>query len=405
MKKNIFLLFAACLLSVGQAMADNRVTVNDVNVPQGGQATIEIGCEFDTEYTGFQLELTLPAGLSLLTDDEGYPVIDKAFDTNHVLTGNLLPSNGNYRFTCRSMDNISIPSSGALFRVTMMADASLAFGTSLPASITACEFTRTSDSQGENLSDVDFTISITESRTILDEASDEMPEAEENANVRVNRTIKANEWSTICLPFDMTETQVKAAFGVDVRLGDADSYKTTEDDAGNVVGINIKFNNVTAIEANHPYIIKVSKDITSFDVDGVDVAPAERERNRRKSLGTGSYFVGNYVNQTEVPEFCLFLSGNKFWYSIGDTQMKAFRGYFDLKDVLTSVEDTYSSRIAMSFSNEETSIAKIEDGKMEMDDCVFDLQGRRMESSMFNSQSSIQKNGVYIVNGKKYVNR
>ena len=65
MKKNIFLLFAACLLSMGQAMADNRVTVNDVYVPQGGQATIEIGASFETEYTAFELQIALPEGLSL----------------------------------------------------------------------------------------------------------------------------------------------------------------------------------------------------------------------------------------------------------------------------------------------------------------------------------------------------
>ena len=34
---------------------------------------------------------------------------------------------------------------------------------------------------------------------------------------------------------------------------------------------------------------------------------------------------------------------------------------------------------------------------------VYDLQGRRVESSIFNSQSSILKKGLYIVNGKKIV--
>jgi hypothetical protein len=33
----------------------------------------------------------------------------------------------------------------------------------------------------------------------------------------------------------------------------------------------------------------------------------------------------------------------------------------------------------------------------------YDLQGRRMDSSMFNVQSSMLKQGIYIVNGKKVV--
>lgn len=380
-------------------MAGNRLTVSDVSVPQGGQATIEIGCEFDTEFTAFELQLSLPDGLSLLSDDEGKPIVERAFEGKHVVTGNLLSSNGNYKFTCYSTDesSLSMPTSGPLLRVTVMADASLTLGTNLTATITACEFTRTSDSQGENLADVDFTVSIAEFRTILDETSTTAPEAEENVNVRVKRTIKANEWSTICLPFAMTAEQIETAFGSDVtvEIGDADSYETTEDDGGNIVGINIKFNDVTAIEANHPYIIKVSKDIASFDVDGVDVAPAARERNRRKALGSGSYFVGNYESQLEVPEFCLFLSGNKFWYSIGDTKMKAFRGYFDLKDVLTNVEDAYSSRISMSFDNSTVIGAALYDkGEMANDNIVYDLQGRRVANP---------GKGVFVKDGKKVI--
>ena len=38
--------------------------------------------------------------------------------------------------------------------------------------------------------------------------------------VRVKRTINANEWSTICLPFAITAEQVKGVFGDDVQLGD-----------------------------------------------------------------------------------------------------------------------------------------------------------------------------------------
>lgn len=48
-----------------------------------------------------------------------------------------------------------------------------------------------------------------------------------------------------------------------------------------------------------------------------------------------------------------------------------------------------------------TDISEIENGKLNIEDEVYDLQGRRMESSIFNSQSSILKKGLYIVNGKK----
>ena len=54
-------------------------------------------------------------------------------------------------------------------------------------------------------------------------------------------------------------------------------------------------------------------------------------------------------------------------------------------------------------NGETTGIREMEDGKWKMKNGSYDLQGRRVESSIFNSQSSILKKGVYIVNGKKKV--
>lgn len=160
MKKNVFLLLVACLLGMGYAVAANRLTVSDVSVAPGGQATIEIGCEFDTQFMVFEMQLSLPNGLSLLTDDDGIPIVERAFQGSHVISGRLLPSNGHYKFTGYSTDkaNLSLPTSGPLLRVTVVADANLAANTSLTATISGCEFTRTSDSESEILADMSFSI-------------------------------------------------------------------------------------------------------------------------------------------------------------------------------------------------------------------------------------------------------
>lgn len=394
MKKFFSFLTAALILGMGQTVATNRLTVSDVNVAQGGEATLEIGCEFDTEYTAFELQLALPEGLSLKTDDEGYPVVERAFDTNHILTGNLLPSNGNYKITCRSMDNLSMPTNGPLFRLTMMADASLALGTTLNATVTACEFTRTADSQGESLDDVPFTVNITEFRTILDEASTTMPVAEANANVRVLRTINANEWSTICLPFAMTEAQVKTAFGEEVELGDFTSWSSEKDEDDAIIAINVGFTTVSEIEANHPYIIKVREKVTEFTVDGVDIAPEEEPMVQvgRRAAERG-WMYGTYV-VTTVPEENVFLSGNQFWYSTGKTQTMGLRGYFEFRDVLDAYYDAAGAgaRITMSFGdNTTTGVQMTANRKYENSKC-FDLQGRRVTNP---------GKGLYIQNGKK----
>lgn len=403
MKKSIIVLFIASLLNMGHGLANNVLTVSDVNVPQGGQTTIEVGCEFDKEYTAFELQMTLPEGLSLLSDEDGKPIIVRAFDGSHVMSGNLLPSNGNYKFTCYSTDenDLSMPTSGILFRVTIMADANLSVGADLTASITACEFTRTSDSNGENLDDVDFNVHITEFRTILDESSTTAPVASNGAvDVRVKRTITASNWSTICLPFAMTEAQVKAAFGNDVELADFTGYETTEN-GDDIESITVNFDDVTAIEANHPYIIKVSSAVTEFTADGVTIAPEDNPcveydngltGKKRKVLGTftGTYFADfDFYNEAE--NYPLFISQNKFYYATENTNhMKAFRAYFDFVDNLPEAEEA-ESRIFMRIGDKATGIRSI---RQTSDGSYYDLQGRRVVKP---------GKGLYVKDGRKVV--
>ena len=404
MKKNIFLLLSACLLSVGQAAAGTVLTVSDVDVPQGGQATIEIGCEFDTEYTAFELQLSLPQGLSLLTDDDGKPIVDRAFEGSHAITGNLLPSNGNYKFTGYSTNEnaLSLPASGPLLRVTVLADATLTLGSSLTATVTASEFTRTSDSKGENLADVTFAVNISEFRTILDETSATAPAAEESANVRVRRTINANEWSTICLPFGMTAAQVQAAFNNgDVQLLGLAEFKgwetTAYDEDDNATAIQVMFSGVDVIAANTPYIIKVSKKITEFTVDGVDIDPEDEPMVSVGKMNRGTFgsFTGSYVPMT-IDEECLFLSDGKFWYSAGKTAMKGYRAYFYFQDVLADYSGSASSaRISMRFDDGTTTgVGSIDNGET-ASDSYYDLQGRKIEKPV--------RKGLYIRGGKKVV--
>ena len=405
--KKILSMVLCLMMGMSHATAD-ELTVSDVTIPQGGKATWSVSLANTGSYRQlFEFTLALPEGVTLVENSQK---LSERFGNTTSLSYSE-QGERTYKFLCTPSGIDTTPiagNDGVLMTVELQAETTLTVGTpSLTGHVTGIEVT-TSNAQAWNPADQSFTITIGEpadTRTILDETSTTAPEAATGVDVRVLRTIKANEWSTICLPFAMTAEQVTAAFGDDVtvELGDADSYETTENDDEEIIGINIKFNDVTSIEANHPYIIRVSKNIASFDVDGVDVAPAERERNRRKSMGSGSYFVGNYANQTEVPEFCLFLSDNKFWYSIGDTKMKAFRGYFKLKDVLTEVEEA-EARISFIFDNSETtgiSATLNDNGEMINDNAVYDLQGRRVSESVI-LNSKLRK-GLYIVNGKKVI--
>lgn len=243
-----------------------------------------------------------------------------------------------------------------------------------------------------------FNINVVAQHTVvLDELSTTAPENATGVNVTVKRTINANEWSTICLPFDMTEAKVKEIFGDDVQLAYFTSYDV-EKDGTDVTSITINFEDDDLSEgfyANYPYLIKTSKDITEFSLT-TDITPDDVQESYSAGKGANKKsgkFIGTYQANTVVPENTLFLSGNNFWYSTGQTKMKAFRAYFDFMDVLSEVENA-SSRVVMKWDDEQpTGISEIKH-ETQKNSQYYDLSGRRV----------VRPNkGVYIVDGKKTV--
>ena len=254
--------------------------------------------------------------------------------------------------------------------------------------------------------DVNFKVKVVAAHTVvLDENSITAPSEATGVNVRVLRTISAGNWSSICLPFDMTEAQTKAVFGDDVQIADFTGCEATYDEATgeNIIALKVNFDNVTAMEANHPYIIKVGSDMTEFNVEGVDITPSDelsvdRDEDKYKRNGKWYYdynsFIGTYKAETEIPENSLFLSGNKFWYSTGLTKTKAFRGYFSFYLVLSDVS-TAEARISMWLGdgNEAEGIKETSNLKSQSSN-LYDLQGRRVVKP---------RKGLYIQNGRKVI--
>ena len=401
MKKisNIILL-AALLSGAANAQAADRLKVDDVVLAIGNKATLAIEADFEkNDFIGYQLDITLPKGLSLSLDAGNRPTAVSFTDLD--ITGSIhttTETSTTYRFVASKMGNPRLPAgSYTLLTTTIEDDGSLSVDDVVACTITSIKFSD-ANQQGTNFDDAPFNVTIT-NEIVFDENSTSVPEAATGANIRVKRTILANEWSTICLPFAMTAEQVKAAFGDDVQLGDFSDTESTYDESNNVVGIHITFDDATEIEANHPYIIKVSSPVTEFTVDGVDVDPAEEDAlvevdngltGRRRVVYGGMY--GTFHAQTTLEEYSLFLNSNKLWYSSGATKMKAFRAYFVLLDVLSAVEEA-GARISLSFDSSETSaIRKIEGNRQ--NGKVYNLQGQRVEHP---------RQGLYIKDGKKTI--
>ena len=226
-------------------------------------------------------------------------------------------------------------------------------------------------------------------------------------DVKVQRTIKGGEWSTICLPFAMTGEQVAEALGI-VELADFSDYQATKK-GDKTISIMINFAPVDAadgMEANHPYLIRTTDDIDEFTVSEVMLAPDEENAQKVFSVTedeqtvSKGFMKGTYHAQTIVPADNLFVSANKFYYSTGKTKMMAYRAYFYLADRLDRKE---SASAKISFIFNESSADGIEGVKVRpaASSAVFDIQGRKVADGADGLQGLPK--GIYIVNGKKVV--
>ena len=237
-------------------------------------------------------------------------------------------------------------------------------------------------------------LNVTDAIDLYDTAT-ELPAAAEDVNVVVHRTIKGGEWSTICLPFNMNKDQIAEAFG-SAEIADFTGIETeiSNENEDYAESIEVLFKTVDAIEANHPYLIKVESDIEQFRVNGVfmdpDYEPTLQVGPRRQP----SYFICTYT-VTTIPAEGLFLSKNKFYYSVGNTTINGFRGYFSLFDLLYSyVTGTSEVKVNMSVDG-TTAISNID---LTKSNNIFNVNGIKMGNDM----NRLNK-GIYIVNGKKIV--
>lgn len=377
--------------------ADNIISVNEVSIRPGSTAELIVSLENDADFKvyAYDFRLYLPDGIEVDTKANGsYNFTLKERNEDHS-TNVQMTSDGAIQFGVNSPTLYLTGNSGPVLGIILKASAGLAEGT-YQASIERITY---ANKEAQTVHPVNITFDIeVRNLVVLDENSTIMPEAT-NGTVDVNvlRTIRGGNWQTIVLPFAMTEEQVTDVFGDDVELADFAGYETQENEDEEIVGIKVNFNTITSIEANHPCIIKVSQDISSFSVEDVIIEEPEVEPTVaavKRTKRQWSELIGTYVAQTEVPENTLFLNSNKFYYSDGTIKMKGYRAYFDFYDLLTEIEDGAGVKMFFNIDDEETGIKVIDQGQRTKDD-IYDLSGRKIAQK--------QQKGIYIVNGKKVV--
>ena len=422
MKKTTFkTILAAALLGIaGSAAAQGTdgISIDDVTVMPGQSQAVSISYSLnELVYYGFEITLQMP-------DGSPAHIVKLADDGQEQLSCNLCEAlgatgaeftlysfddgSGNYLFRSLSLKSNAIPSGeGELLTFNIEADAAAAIGESFEVEVTEARFAYLDEATDKMAWKVfnPFTFTVTVSdRVILDENSAKAPQASDGAvDVTVLRTIKANEWSTLCLPFNMTATMFSTVFdGLDAKVAEFTGFETlySSDDDTSPDAINVQFTTFTPnvrkpLRAGTPYLIKLGTAVESFDVDGVTINPALSSVNKADADGLQGSFIGTLA-KTVVPADALFISGNNFWYSTGKTNIKAFRAWLELEPVVG--KDLSFTNVGFLVDGDPTAVENVDVAVGQPRGDVFTVQGQLVGRGI---DPTTLPAGIYIVNGKK----
>jgi hypothetical protein len=156
MKKTLFLM-TALLASFLTASATDEVVVADVTVPQGETATINVELKNEQEFTAFQMQLTLPEGISFVKNKRGNPTFEEGerFD-DHSLSSSAIGM-----FTCASFSLAPFyDSEGVLMSINVAAADDAEVGKTVKATLSNIEFT-TLAAKRVQFDDITINITIT----------------------------------------------------------------------------------------------------------------------------------------------------------------------------------------------------------------------------------------------------
>lgn len=204
----------------------------------------------------------------------------------------------------------------------------------------------------------------------------------DNTYVKLNRTLVANKWNTLCVPFAISEEEIKANFGEGTLVEKFEAVN------GNAVN----FADATSIEAGVPYLIKPTVAGTTYTFNGKEVsADAPKAEGNADVTFQGIYSPTDITNNGTVKAAGVTEDGKVLFVNAG-SHTKAFRCFFTISDNASITP----AMLKISIKGVETAINSIVmDNSNATDNAVYNLQGQRVNGN------SLTK-GIYIKNGKKF---
>lgn len=220
-------------------------------------------------------------------------------------------------------------------------------------------------------------------------------------SIKIDRSFIADGgWYTICLPFSLTEDDIKKQFkdAVFQCFNGVEQQDKT---------INLKFKKVTTTKAGKPYLIKPIKDITAADLTFINklieqTTPVDvsymLESDANKTFTFKGVFSPFTADSEELADKNIkFLSGVKGLDLVspnGTGTMKCYRAYF----VFPGKKSIVETEAKITNHDEATAVQPVKRQEAETEHVVFSISGQKM--GKVKNASQLPK-GVYIINKKR----
>lgn len=196
-------------------------------------------------------------------------------------------------------------------------------------------------------------------------------------------TCQPDKWYSLCVPFDLSNDQLKEAFGEDANIQEMTGCSW---DAENLT-MGMNFNKVTEILAGKPYLLRVSGAVKDPKFEGVTINSADP-----LTLDFGDCEMKGVLNATPLPlgdKSYLFIINNQFYYPATTNPLPAMRCYFHLLG-----EAAGANSVALNMENDPDGIISVISDKAADTGLYHSLQG---------IATTRPHHGIYIINGKKVV--
>lgn len=234
------------------------------------------------------------------------------------------------------------------------------------------------------------------------------------------------KWYTMCLPFDMTAQQLKSAYGSKVEVVEfSDVNVVTKPNNDKIVTLKFK-QPVTETKAHHPYMIHPSLHKGTQSGVKTTIVGIKKQEEKQESLeaqqvvktadGVTYTFIGNYDKDKHLQQY-------SYYYYSGDNETQYKNGFYKWIKSGSGIWTPYTACVLMNKDNGANAKPSISyylesiDGQTTAIDTlpvmpavhnmqqgkVYTITGQLVQQGIINLKALPQ--GVYIVNGKKYIVR